>query len=109
VCGARTGRFLSLAQVTGVSPLANQLFERFGAICENMEGAAAAHVCALYDLPFLEVRGISNLVENRDRSRWRIPEAARTAQHAVLRVVERLEDVLAPESPGSVDPPGDQP
>jgi futalosine hydrolase len=93
VCGARTGRFLTLSQVTGVRALADELHARFGAVCESMEGAAAAHVCALYDLPFLEVRGISNLVEDRDRSKWRIPEAARAAQDAVLKVVEHLQDV----------------
>jgi futalosine hydrolase len=95
-CGAQTGRFLTLSQVTGTRALADHLYARFGAICESMEGAAAAHVCTLYDLPFLEVRGISNLVEDRDRAKWRIPQAARAAQEAVLQVVEHLDDVLAP-------------
>ena len=45
-----------------------------------MEGAAAAHVCAMHDVPFLEVRGVSNLVEDRDRAAWRIAEAADAAQ-----------------------------
>ena len=53
-----------------------------------MEGAAAAHVCALHDVPFLEVRGVSNLVEDRDRSKWRIGEAAEAAQRVVLKLVE---------------------
>ncbi len=96
VCGARAGRFLTLSQVTGVRAVADGLYARFGAICESMEGAAAAHVCALYDLPFLEVRGISNLVEDRDRAKWRIADAARAAQEAVLQVVEHLDDVLTP-------------
>jgi futalosine hydrolase len=56
-----------------------------------MEGAAAAHVCALYDLPFLELRGISNLVEDRDREKWRLAEAAEAAQAAALRVVRVME------------------
>jgi futalosine hydrolase len=55
-----------------------------------MEGAAAAHVCALHDIPFLEVRGISNLVEDRDRSKWRITEAAEAAQTVALKLAESL-------------------
>jgi futalosine hydrolase len=101
VCGAlvgRTGRFLTMAQGTGVRSLGDSLYERFGALCESMEGAAAAHVCALYDVPFLEVRGISNLVEDRDRSSWRINEAADSAQRVVLRLLESAGALMNPVS-----------
>jgi futalosine hydrolase len=87
---ARTGKFLTLSQVTGVRALGDVLYERFGALCESMEGAAAAHVCALHDVPFLEVRGVSNLVEDRDRAKWRIKEAADAAQAVVLTLLENL-------------------
>ena len=91
---ARTGPFLTLSQVTGVRSLGDALFDRFGALCESMEGAVAAHVCALYDVPFLEVRGISNLVEDRDRSRWRIQQAAEAAQRTVPRLLEHVDTLL---------------
>jgi futalosine hydrolase len=93
LCGpliARTGPFLTLSQVTGVRTLGDALHARFGALCESMEGAAAAHVCALHDVPFLEVRGISNLVEDRNRATWRIKEAAEAAQTVALRLAENL-------------------
>ena len=97
VCGprvARTGRFLTLSQVTGVRALGDALHARFGALCESMEGAAAAHVCALHDVPFLEVRGISNLVEDRDRSKWRIKEAAGAAQLVVRHLLEHVAELI---------------
>jgi futalosine hydrolase len=87
---ARTGTFLTVSQVTGVRALGDALHGRFGALCESMEGAAAAHVCAAHDVPFLEVRGISNLVEDRNRAKWRIEEAADAAQQVVLRLLENL-------------------
>jgi futalosine hydrolase len=86
----RTGPFLTLSIVTGVQALGDELHERFGALCESMEGAAAAHVCALHDVPFLEVRGISNLVENRDREKWKLKEAAEAAQNVALMLAENL-------------------
>jgi futalosine hydrolase len=86
----RTGRFLTLSQVTGVRAVGDAMHERFGALCESMEGAAAAHVCALHDVPFLEVRGISNLVADRDRSKWQLREAATATQTTVLRLLENL-------------------
>jgi len=96
-CGdslARTGRFLTLSQATGVRALGDVLYDRFDALCESMEGAAAAHICTIYDVPFLEVRGISNLVENRDRAIWRVQEAANAAQRAVLRLLDHLDEIL---------------
>jgi futalosine hydrolase len=79
-----------VSQVTGVRALGDALHGRFGALCESMEGAAAAHVCALHDVPFLEVRGISNLVEDRNRAEWRVKEAADAAQAVTLRLIENL-------------------
>lgn len=90
---ARTGRFLTLAQVTGVAAIGNDLHRRFNALCESMEGAAAAQVCAIHDIPFLEVRGVSNLVEDRNREAWRVREAAAAAQAVVQRLLEHAEEL----------------
>jgi futalosine hydrolase len=86
----RTGKFLTVSQVTGVRAVGDVLYKRFGALCESMEGAAAAHVCAMHGVPFLEVRGVSNLVEDRDRSKWRLLEAANAAQTAVMKILANL-------------------
>jgi futalosine hydrolase len=55
-----------------------------------MEGAAAAHICALYGVPFLEIRAISNFVGDRDRGTWAVEEAVETAGRAALAVVAGL-------------------
>ncbi len=59
---------------------------RWGALSESMEGAAAAHICALYAVPFLEIRGISNLVTDRDRGSWQVERAVAIAGRAALAV-----------------------
>ncbi|MEJ2182055.1 MAG: futalosine hydrolase [Nitrospirota bacterium] len=83
----RSGTFLTVAQVTGTLRRARELRRRFGALCENMEGAAAAQVCARYGVPLLEVRGISNMVSDREPASWRKREAARNCQHAVMELI----------------------
>lgn len=83
---ARVGPFVTVSACSGTSARGEELTTRFGALCEGMEGAALAHVAAIYRVPFLELRAVSNLVEDRDLSRWRLAEAAEAAQHAV-RVV----------------------
>jgi futalosine hydrolase len=90
-----SGRFLTLSQVTGARDAADALYQRWGGVCESMEGAAAAHVCAIYGVPFLEVRGISNLLVDRDRASWRIDDAAAAAQRVVGTLLARHDELLS--------------
>ena len=85
------GAFVTVQECSGSAELGRERGLRFEALCENMEGAAAAHVCAIYGVPFLEIRGISNRVEDRDIGSWDIPLAATAAQSAALLVLEKLE------------------
>lgn len=88
----RTGPFVTVSACSGTGALAEVMAERFpGALCEGMEGAALAHVAAIYGVPLLELRAVSNLVEDRDLSRWRIRDAAETAQDAVRVLVRGWE------------------
>jgi futalosine hydrolase len=80
---ARVGPFLTVSACSGTLARGEALAARWGALCEGMEGAALAHVAALYGIPFLELRAVSNQVEDRDLSRWRLAEAAEAAQRAV--------------------------
>lgn len=85
---ARVGPFVTVSNCSGTAARGSVLAARFGGICEGMEGAALAHVATLYDVPFLELRAISNAVEDRDFTRWRLRDAADAAQ-AAARVVAR--------------------
>lgn len=84
----RRGRFVTVSSCSGTSARGAELAARFDGICENMEGAAAAHIALLYGVDCFEVRGISNMVEERDLSRWDIPLAVETAQRFVLKYLE---------------------
>lgn len=83
-----TGPFVTVQQCSGVQAVGDTLAARFGGICENMEGAAAAHVSAANDVPFVELRAISNRVVDRDLSQWDLPLAIRRCQQAVEMIVE---------------------
>lgn len=85
----RTGPFVTVSACSGTAALGEQMAARVpGALCEGMEGAALAHVAAIYGVPLLELRAVSNLVEDRDLSRWRTREAAEMAQDAVRVMVK---------------------
>jgi futalosine hydrolase len=86
---ARQARFVTVSSCTGVDKDARALERRTRGHVENMEGAAIAHVAHLHGLPVGEVRGISNLVTDRDASTWRLQDAAQRAQEAVLTWIAR--------------------
>jgi futalosine hydrolase len=77
------GAFVTVSTGSGTTAAGLALAQRTGGICENMEGAAIAQVCARYGVPFLEIRGISNLTEDRDLARWDLKAGAAAAQLAV--------------------------
>lgn len=85
----KRGKFITVSTCSGTRTRGEELEARFNGICENMEGAAVAHTALLYDTPFLEVRGISNLVEDRDISRWDIPRSVEMAQRFLCKCLER--------------------
>ena len=82
-----TGPFVTVSACTGTSECGTSLAKRTGGLCENMEGAGASLACRQTDTPFLELRGISNLVEDRNRDSWDLPRGMRSAQEAVLELL----------------------
>jgi futalosine hydrolase len=77
-------RFVTVSACTGTESAAHEIATRTKGAVENMEGAAVAHVAHLYGVPVGEVRGISNLVRNRDVKSWKIKEAATAAQESLI-------------------------
>jgi futalosine hydrolase len=80
----RLARFVTVNTCSGDDTAARQIEARTGGSVESMEGAAVAHVAALYGIPAGEIRGISNRAGNRDRSTWRVAAAAAAAQKTLL-------------------------
>lgn len=78
-----SGPFITVATVTSSFNRSRLLHRHHGALVENMEGAGAAHVAALYDIPFLEIRAVSNRVGDRDKSRWDLSLAFKNCARAV--------------------------
>jgi futalosine hydrolase len=92
----KVGPLVTVSTCSGSTALGEALVRRTGGLGENMEGAAVAQLCARFDIPFLEVRGISNLVEERDLARWDLPLASTAAQQAVSALLAGWRDRREP-------------
>ncbi|MFZ5798282.1 MAG: futalosine hydrolase [Thermodesulfobacteriota bacterium] len=84
------GVFVTVSCASGTARRGEMLARRHQGLCENMEGAAVARVCKEFALPCLELRCISNLVEDRDTSRWQLGGACRRAGEAAALVLAGL-------------------
>ncbi len=84
------GPFVTLSAASGSPSRAVELQKRFNGICENMEGAAVAQVCAIYKVPFIEIRGVSNIVGVRDKRRWDLKGASGNCQGVVLDLLNTV-------------------
>ena len=85
----RSGVFVTVNCASGDRERGDMLLARFpDALCENMEGAALARVCAQHHLPFAELRCISNLIDQPERQGWRLREACARMGEAARRLVQ---------------------
>ena len=82
----RYGPSLTVGMVSGDAKTASERFHRFAALAENMEGSAIAQTCLLFDVPFLEFRGVSNVAGERDKAHWDLAAAVANC----LAVARRL-------------------
>ncbi|HSR36396.1 MAG TPA: futalosine hydrolase [Desulfurivibrionaceae bacterium] len=87
---SRIGTFVTVNTATATAARGATLRDRFGALCENMEGAAVARVCQELALPCLEVRAVSNLVEDRNTAAWRLAEACQRNAEATAMLAKAL-------------------
>jgi futalosine hydrolase len=70
----------SIAEVTG----------RFHPDVESMEGAAFMYACLINDIPFAQVRAVSNVVERRNRESWRVADAIENLGNTARSILETL-------------------
>jgi futalosine hydrolase len=66
------------------------IVERLHPQVESMEGAAFMYACLLAGVPFAQVRAVSNRVERRHRSSWRMDEALANLTGTACALLESL-------------------
>lgn len=89
---------LKLKEVSGISVNVThgkkesvELFKsKFNADVETMEGAAFFYVCMNEGVKFMQIRSISNYVEERDKSSWDIPLAIDNLNSSLKEIIQNL-------------------
>lgn len=82
-------RGITVNTVHGHAPSIARVVERFAPDVETMEGAAFMYACLVHGVPFAQIRGVSNVVEPRNRGAWKIREAIDAVCRAAREIVDQ--------------------
>ena len=74
----------------GCSKSVDLFKNKFNADIETMEGAAFFYVCMLEGVKFMQIRTISNYVEERNTANWNIPLAIRNLNQKLLEIIDEF-------------------
>jgi futalosine hydrolase len=90
LAGFKQCRGVTVNRVSGEQEAIASLLARWQPHVESMEGAAFFQACLLSGVPFRQLRGISNLVEPRNKANWQMPRAIEALNIAVLDVLKKV-------------------
>jgi futalosine hydrolase len=88
--GCKKGVFVTVNGASATAERGALLRAAHNGLCENMEGGAVARVCEEFAVPCLEVRCVSNMVEDRNLANWQLAAAVRKCGQAVSLLVEHI-------------------
>ena len=79
---------ITVSTVHGNEASIARVTERFNPDVESMEGAAFMYACLVHGVPFAQVRAVSNIVERRNRSAWKLTEAIAALALEARRILQ---------------------
>ena len=81
---------VSVNRVLGNEASIHKVMQHFDAEIVSMEGAAFYYACNMRGLPGAQLRTVSNYVENRDKSAWKIDDALANLASNTLKVLKHV-------------------
>lgn len=64
-----------------------QLKTKYNPIIESMEGAAMHYVCTDLQVPFLQIRSVSNYIGERDKTKWQMKAAISNLNKVLIDLI----------------------
>ena len=67
-----------------------EVVKRLNPDLESMEGAAFMMVCQKFNITFIQIRSISNYVEERDKEKWDLDLAIKNLNNQLRTIINNL-------------------
>ena len=90
ITGLPTVKGITVNKVSDAELQKQQYTKLFNADIETMEGAAMHYICLQENIPFMQIRSVSNLVGERDKTKWMMKEAIENLNIELLKQINDL-------------------
>jgi len=87
--GLQTVSSLTVNEIITLPEKLSQVIKKYNPAIENMEGAALHYSCLQLNIPFLQLRSISNQASERNKSSWRIEESITELNKVLITLIEQ--------------------
>ncbi len=81
---------VTVNEITTSAERTQQLIKKYNPTIESMEGAALHYVCREMNMPFVQIRAISNYIGERDKEKWKMKEAIANLNQSLLKYIDKL-------------------
>lgn len=89
-CGLDIVNAITVNTVTDDQLQNDRFFQKYQPVIESMEGAAFHYVCLQENVSFLQIRSISNMIGERNKSKWKMKEAIEGLNTILTKLVANL-------------------
>ena len=88
--GLRTVDAVTVNEITTNQTRIRIFTNKYHAALESMEGAAFHFVCLQENVPFIQLRAISNYIGERDKSKWKMDLTIKNLNIALTKLIEQF-------------------
>ena len=81
---------ITINEITTNKSRIDLLRSKYQPTIESMEGAALHFVCLQEQIPFIQIRAISNYVGERDKSKWQMQEASKNLNSSLTNILQEI-------------------
>ena len=78
---------ISVNQISTSKQMIKFYRDVFDPVTESMEGAALHYVCLMENIPFLQLRSISNYIGERNKKKWDMNESISNLNRSLIRII----------------------
>jgi futalosine hydrolase len=85
-------RAITVNQISTQPEFIQRMKDKYMPVVESMEGAAFHFACMKENIPFIQFRGISNMVGERDKQKWKLDDSIRVLNEEIIKFLNQMTD-----------------
>lgn len=90
ISGLKTVKAITVNKITTGPDMIEWYKQNLSPVVESMEGAALHYVCLQENVPFLQMRSVSNEIGERDKTKWKMAEAIGHLNEQLISLLNKL-------------------